>query len=91
MTTEFEFSVDDNISYDPTKYKRGTQKRTFDIDKIKVGSSILVSDRAERGLVTSSFNYYCNKYPDLYGHMTVRSVPEGEAGYRVFFLDKSKV
>jgi hypothetical protein len=94
MTSEYGFEVEDNVPYEPKKYKRGIQKRTFDIEKIRSGSSIFVTSRAERARITSSFHYYYTKYPELYGHITVRSVPEvnqetGKINYRVFFLDKN--
>jgi hypothetical protein len=96
MTSGNELIVDHGVPYNPKDYKRGTQRRTFDINEIKVGSSILVTSRAERARVTSSFHYYYTKYPDLYGHMTVRSIPEinketGKINYRVFFLDKNNI
>lgn len=96
MTSKDELVVDQGIPYEPKKYRRGIQKRTFDIHDIKVGSSILVTSRADRARVTSSFNYYTTKYPELYGHIAVRSVPEvnketGKINYRVFFLDKNNI
>jgi len=93
--TEFRFQVEEGIPYEPKKYRKATQKRTFDIEQIKVGVSILAQSRAERSLITSSLNYYQKRYPDIYGHLMLRSIPEidGETKkvrYRVFFLERPK-
>jgi hypothetical protein len=89
MSDNFTFKVDKDVAYDYTLRRRGN-KPIFDINQIEHGSSIFVKDTVERARITASFSYYSKKYPDLYGYLVIRGVPE-DGGYRMFFLDKSKV